>query len=269
MSRLTLGANAVTAPTPAPPPRPAAGRAVGYFEASSFPLTSLWFVTPLIVAYEVGTRWFASDPVSHVQQRIVAFNLMQQFFAVWGISGQFMPAAAVASILTAWHFARNDPFALRPSVLAGMIAESGMYAVPLVALGYVFQHYLPLFPVTVPTSPDSHKALIVLSIGAGIYEELVFRLIAFNVLSFVLVDLMRWPKWAAVPTMVVASAVAFSLYHYKPSGTEPFQWESFVFRALAGVYFGIVFACRGFGLTAGAHAGYDVAIVLLRAVAPV
>jgi len=65
--------------------------------------------------------------------------------------------------------------------------------------------------------------------------------------------------------MVLTSAVAFSLYHYKPSGTESFEWESFLFRALAGIYFGLIFASRGFGLTAGAHASYDVAIVLLRA----
>jgi hypothetical protein len=76
------------------------------------------------------------------------------------------------------------------------------------------------------------------------------------------------PKLTALPLMIVVSAVAFSLYHYKPSGTEPFQWESFVFRTLAGIYFGVIFAWRGFGLTAGAHAGYDIAIVLLRAFAP-
>ena len=195
MTRLAVGAPpAHRPPPPAGPPSvtPAADRPVGYFEASAYPLTSLLFVVPLIVAYEYGTRWWASDPVSHAQQRIVAFNLMQQFFALWGVSGQYMPAGAVASILIAWHLARGDRFAARPSVLAGMVLESGMYAVPLVALGYAFQHYLPLYSVRHPI--DSHKALLVLSIGAGIYEELVFRLVAFNVLSFLLIDLLRWRR---------------------------------------------------------------------------
>ena len=272
MTRLALGTQPVQSapPTPtAPRTGPTAvrpgDRAVGYFEASAYPMTSLLFVTPLMIAYEVGTRWYASDPVSHLQQRIVAFNLMQQFFALFGAGGQYMPAGAVASILVAWHLARGDAWAARATVLLGMVAESAMYAVPLVALGYAFQHYLPLYPAP-PTG--SLQSLLVLSIGAGVYEELVFRLVAFNVLSFLLIDLLRMPKRTALPLMVLLSAVAFSLYHYKPSGNEPFQWESFVFRTLAGIYFGLIFTCRGFGLTAGAHAGYDVAIVLLRAFAP-
>ena len=244
-----------------------ADRRVGYFEASAYPLTSLAFCIPLMVAYEVGTRRYASDPVSHVQQRIVAFNLMQQFFAWFGANGQYLPAGAVASILLAWHFARGDLPAARPTVLLGMAAECAMYAVPLVALGYAFEHYLPLYPQGgyAGYSAGSPRAMLVLSIGAGVYEELVFRLVAFTVLSFLLVDVLRMPKMTALPVMVVTSAVAFSLYHYKPSGAEPFQWESFGFRTLAGVYFGLIFACRGFGVTAGAHAGYDVVIVLLRA----
>ena len=258
MSRIALGVQ----PAAALPPQlaPPGDRHIGYFEASAYPLTSLLFVIPLMVAYEVGTRWYASDPVSHLQQRIVAFNLMQQFFALLGATGQYMPAGAVASILVAWHLARGDGWAARPTVLVAMAVESAMYAIPLVALGYVFQHYLPLYtPVA-----GSPRALLVLSIGAGIYEELVFRLVAFNVLSVVLIDLLRFSRATALPVMVVTSAVAFSLYHYKPSGIEPFQWESFLFRTVAGIYFGLIFTTRGFGLTAGAHAGYDIAIVLLR-----
>jgi hypothetical protein len=266
MSRLALGAQPVTGPTTPPAPKPArpGERHIGYFEASAYPLTSLLFVVPLMVAYEVGTRWYASDPVSHVQQRIVAFNLIQQFFALMGATGQYMPAGAVASILVAWHLARGDGWAARPTVLLGMAAESAMYAVPLVALGYVFQHYLPLYT----PAGGGPRALLVLSIGAGIYEELVFRLVAFNVLHFLLIDVFRWPRMVALPLMVLTSAVAFSLYHYTPPATEPFQWESFLFRGLAGIYFGLIFVTRGFGLTAGAHAGYDIAIVLLRALPP-
>src|SRR5476651_476153 len=81
--------------------KPAAGG--GYFEQSSLPLTSRLFLAPLIIVYEVGTRWYASDPVSHVEQRIIAFNLMQKFFSWFGATGQYMPAAAVVAILLACH----------------------------------------------------------------------------------------------------------------------------------------------------------------------
>ena len=293
---MTMMAAAPAEPPVTPVAARAADRPIPYLEASSYPLTSLLFCVPLIVAYEVGTWRFASDPVSHVQQRIVAFNLMQQFFAAFGVTGLYFPAATVASVLLAWHLARGDRFAATPGVVLGMIAESAMYAVPLVGLGYAFQHLLPLFgqlliggPAAAIGGPGAAiggpaaaiggpggtvgrggpTALLVLSIGAGVYEELIFRLVAFTVLHFLLVDVLRMARATAVPLTVVAAAVLFSLYHYRPTGTEPFQWESFAFRTVAGVYFGLIFTARGFGLTAGAHSAYDVLIVLIKWSAPV
>jgi hypothetical protein len=232
----------------------------GYFEQSSLPLTSLIFLTPLIIVYEVGTRWYASDPVSHVEQRIIAFNLMQKFFTWFGATGPYMPAAAVAAILLAFHIMRQDRWSARSSTLLGMTFESVMYAIPLVSMGYLFQHYLLIHGTS-----DNWRRLLVLSIGAGIYEEMVFRLIAFHLLHVLLVDILQIPKLKAVPLMVITSGVAFSLYHYW--GAESFEWPSFIFRTLAGIYFGMIFMWRGFGLTAGAHASYDIVIVLLRVAA--
>jgi membrane protease YdiL (CAAX protease family) len=224
----------------------------------------------LIVVYEVGTRWYASDPVSGVEQRIVAFNDLQHFFSLFGATGPYMPAGAVVAILLSFHVMRKDPWTARTGTLLGMLLESVMYAIPLVTLGYVFQHYLLVHPTS-----DNWRRLLVLSIGAGIYEEMVFRLIMFHVLHMILIDLLKVPKGRALPLMVVISAAAFSMYHYRLpilnssgfTGSEPFEWQSFVFRTLAGIYFGLIFLWRGFGLTAGAHASYDITIVLLRLVA--
>ena len=109
-----------------------------------------------------------------------------------------------------------------------------------------------------------------LSIGAGIYEELVFRLVAFNVLSFLLIDVLRWRRLTAVPVMILDLGRGVQPVPLQAVGPETFSsGAASSSAALAGVYFGVIFACRGFGLTAGAHAGYDVAVVLLRAVGPI
>jgi membrane protease YdiL (CAAX protease family) len=63
--------------------------------------------------------------------------------------------------------------------------------------------------------------------------------------------------------MVVSSSLLFSLYHYL--GHEQFDLRTFAFRTAAGAYFGAVFIFRGFGITAGTHAAYDIYIVALRA----
>ena len=53
------------------------------------------------------------------------------------------------------------------------------------------------------------------------------------------------------------------LYHYL--GPETFTWKTCLFRTLAGIYFGGIFICRGFGVTAGCHAIYDIMILSLAA----
>src|SRR3954468_15130471 len=94
--------------------------ASSYFRRSELPLTSLAFLLPLMVLYEVGTRAFAFDPVHQTEQRIIAFNLMQRFFLLFGATGRFMPALAVSAVLVAWHVARRDKWKVRPAPVAGM-----------------------------------------------------------------------------------------------------------------------------------------------------
>ena len=236
-------------------------RVEGYFQKSELPLASLPFLLPLVVLYEVGTRHFAWSPVYHGEQRIIAFALMQRFFLLFGASGRYLPAMAVVGILLAWHIARRDEWRVRASTLAGMLLESAVLALPLLLLGRLASSYVPQ---TAAASQSEAANLLILSVGAGIYEELMFRLISFTLLNFLLIDLLRIRKSWSYLLMVLVSAVGFAGYHYLG---EPFRWQTFAFRTAAGIYFGIVFIFRGLGITAGVHAGYDFFIVLLRLLA--
>ena len=46
-------------------------------------------------------------------------------------------------------------------------------------------------------------------------------------------------------------------HHVGPHG-ESFAFDAFVYRALAGVFFGIVYHLRGFAVAVWSHALYDV-----------
>ena len=129
----------------------------------------------MIVVYEVGTNWYASDPVSHVEQRIIAFNVMQSFFNWFGATGPYMPAAAVVSILLAFHIARNDAWTARSGVLVGMSLESVMYAIPLLTLGYLFSTICWF-----ASGADNWRRLLVLSIGAGSTKRWFFGSFCFT-----------------------------------------------------------------------------------------
>ncbi len=244
----------------AAPPLGARKASSGYFDQTALPLTCLAFLLPLIVLYEVGTWWCASDPVSHVEQRIIAFSLMQQFFSLFGVTGKYMPAAAVVSILLACHVVRQDAWSTHLGYLAGMVLESVIYAIPLRAMALAFAHYLPLYPPT-----DKQGALLVLSVGAGVYEEMLFRFVAFAVLSFLLIDVLKIRRWAGLLLIVLISSVGFAMYHYL--GSEVFEWRSFAFRTLAGIYFGVIFLRRGIGVTAGTHAAYDITTFAIHVLA--
>jgi membrane protease YdiL (CAAX protease family) len=103
---------------------------------------------------------------------------------------------------------------------------------------------------------------LVLSLGAGVYEELVFRLICFTLLSLFFIDFLGFSKKFGGLWIVLIGALAFSAYHYL--GDEPFAWRAFLFRTAAGIYFGVLYLLRGFGITAGSHAAYDIFVAFLR-----
>jgi membrane protease YdiL (CAAX protease family) len=112
---------------------------------------------------------------------------------------------------------------------------------------------------------------IVTGIGAGIYEELVFRLILICLLMLLFQDLLRLNHKNAIIISVLVSAALFSAYHHIDFSSgqlyqrNVFSWMEFSFRTVAGVYFAALFAIRGFGITAGTHACYDVIATLINA----
>jgi len=114
-------------------------------------------------------------------------------------------------------------------------------------------------------------AKIVAGIGAGIYEELVFRLILICLLMLILRDLFKLQKPTAVILSITISALLFSVHHHvdflsgQLNEADPFDLTRFIFRTLAGVYFAGLYALRGFGITAGTHAVYNIIAVLINA----
>jgi hypothetical protein len=231
---------------------------VTYLNLSTRPLTSLVFLLPFIIVYEVGTRLLLTDPVQGTHH-IVAFTMLQRFFALFGATGRHLPALAVVSILLAWHIARKDSWTISLPTLLGMAGESIALGLPLIVFGVGLAR---LFPAMSTAKGVNLGETVVLSLGAGVYEELVFRLMLCTALAMVLRNVLRLDVKLSMLLLVVVSASLFSAYHYL--GQEAFYWRIFVFRMVAGLYFAAVFLFRGFGLTAGSHMAYDLIVALLH-----
>ena len=233
-----------------------------YFWSSELPLTALVFLLPMLVFYEVGTHYYTSDWSRQTETRVLAFTLTRRFMELFGASGRYLPSLAVVTILLAWHVARKDHWRIRYGVALGMVIESALLAFPLLALSRVVGQYLPLLATDTPWQGG-----VVFAIGAGIYEELVFRLAAFTILNIILVDLLRLEKLPAYLLILVVSSFLFASYHYWSPMSAPFRWSDYTFRAAAGIYFGALFMARGLGITAGCHAAYDIYYFACRAAA--
>jgi len=231
---------------------------MGYFELSQRPMASLALLLPLVGLYEIGT--LAAGP--HAlggPDRIVAFALLDWFFSMFGAASFHLPAMAVVAILLAWQVASGDSWTIHLPTTVLMAIESAALAIPLLVLGRLAG------PIVFGTG-QSNGWLddVVLSVGAGIYEELLFRLILISVLGMLLVDVMRLRRTTGYAIAVLISSLLFAAHHYQPLTAEAFAWGSFVFRAVAGIYLSGVFVIRGFGLAVGCHAAYDLILAMMQ-----
>jgi len=252
--------------------KPPLHRVPTYWERTQWPLQSLYFLVPLLIAYEIGTVVYAPTGSEQLPD-ILAEGLLGRFFEWFGVTGVYLPALLVVGILLAWHMAAKQPWRPEPRLWGGMLIESVVLMIPLLVLGIVINREHPPAAMGTllaagPVAEFSLPAKMVLSIGAGIYEELLFRLIAIALLHMVLVDVLALPDHLGAAGAVVLSALAFALYHgfetYNPLGWDNREWSRFIFYSLAGLYFAGVYVTRGFGVVAGVHALYDIVVLSLR-----
>ena len=231
-----------------------------YWQRSEQPLQSLIFLLPIIVLYEIGVLKYTEG------KDIIARGLLRSFFETLGVAGYHVPAVAVFVTLLCWHLARRDPWQIDLRRYVWMGGESILLAVPLFVFGLVlFRQPLACVMVKIANlgpTPTSGIGELLLSLGAGVYEELLFRLIAIALLHMALYDVMKLPRRWSGGIAVAISSFAFSWYH--PFSRNPFDFSRFLFYTAAGLYFAAIYLLRGFGIAAGCHAMYDVFVVVLR-----
>lgn len=219
------------------------------------PLHALVFVAPLLVFFHVGVGLYGTQ--------LLAPQLVRRFLEFFGASVGFLPALIIPAILLILHLARGDRWRIHPLAVAGMAGESALSVLPLLALTWLIGGR----SATASTAQapgwlqDSLQA-----VGAGLYEEFVFRLVLMGLLLLLLVDLLELNKEVSAVAAVLISAVLFSLAHFRLSaglgGAMEFHWGEFVFLALAGAYWGTLYLVRGFGVAVGAHVCWDLYVLL-------
>lgn len=229
----------------------------GYWSLSRTPLTSLVFALPLVLAYEGGVLLLGRGT-----PRNGADVWLRQSLDGLGFGAYFLLPVLTLIGLLAWHHVEHDRWRFSPAILAGMAAESVLWAFLLVSLGRLQESLWPLHMAAGIDPLGGWLARFVGCCGAGLYEEVLFRLILLPATIW-LVGKMGCGPLAAATWGVLLTSVAFSAAHYVGPLGDTFDFYSFTFRVLAGGFFSLVFLVRGFGITAGTHAAYDMIVGLL------
>lgn len=220
---------------------------------------------PLFVLYQIGILF--TDGWKNGADFVTSF--------VWSIAGGGTLVYSAINVLVLVAFAviyqrRKQTRTLHPKTAAMVVLESTVYAAilgPIVAGSLLRLGFEPSASIEMvaagPHEPGGLINAIVLSIGAGTYEELFFRLLLMGGM-IALFPMTPLPAWANVPTAIVASSAIFSAFHYVPFGMEPWQLWSFTFRFGLGVTLAWIYRTRGFAVAVYTHAIYDLMILVPR-----
>jgi membrane protease YdiL (CAAX protease family) len=217
-------------------------------------LTSAVLVFPLFLAYQLGILGGrGQNGVDFLTRAFIELGRRDLTNYLIIMAGLILAYAAVLVILR-----KRGTF--HPRAFLPMIVESTFYALVMGSIIlFVMRSFLGVLPGLAVGGSGNPIDVLVISAGAGFHEELIFRLVLMGGLAWLLTGVMGVRRaWLIA---LVVSSLAFSLAHHVGPAGEAFTFAAFVYRALAGAFFALIFQIRGFAVAAWTHALYDVYVL--------
>ena len=230
-------------------------------------LTSLILVFPLFLIYQIGVLF--TLPLLNGAD----FLTVLLFRKVGLTTTAYLGYTALVTVLFAVAVGvlrRRQRF--DPGVVVPVFIESAIYALTMGSL--IVLVMTKVFGISPQLAGGNggggmiaSQGLLtraVMSIGAGVYEETVFRLLLLGGIAWLLDRGLGLTRWLAVGVAFVVSSLLFSAMHHIPPYGDPLHIGVFTFRFLAGMCFAALFWFRGFAVAVYAHALYDLYVLLVR-----
>ena len=231
-----------------------------YWKETKRPVYSLVFLLPIIVAYEAGIFLIGSagrEAIRNGADQIVQVGLhyvrVKEFFVCSGIF--------VIFVLLILQTKSASPWKVRTHYLAAMTVEALCYPFLLILLALIFSAVVTKNSMSAKSMNISTQ--IVLSLGAGIYEEFVYRLLLISLFSMIFRTLLPLSKVESTIVAAFVSSIIFSLCHYIGPYGDIFELPSFIYRTAAGIVLAAIYITRGLGIAAGTHAAYNILVVTI------
>lgn len=230
-----------------PPPLPG-----GYLDWSRDPAVGLFAVLPLWLLYE--SLRLLLTPADRNGAEMLLLREVDRL-GVHGLLLLRLGFGALALWAARSLMRRQVPWLRVAAVLALEGAVYGLMLGPIAAaMTSSAVRLLHAGAVSATLTSD-----LVGSLGAGIFEELVFRLGLMSLLVWIGVRAIRaWslPVWLVGAFAVLISALVFSWFHQLCG--EPYDRNRFLFRTMAGLLLGLLMWARGYGVCVYTHTIYNV-----------
>jgi len=225
----------------------------GYLKETRRPIYSAALVAPFLVLYHTGTLIFQTTYINGADALII------RILSLFSVRSMFGSALVLFASFTIWQLRTRASWKIKSGMLLFYFLESVCFALLLLfVFGFITTH------LNLSQGPKTGRfADLILYCGAGIYEELVFRGFLFGGLILAFRRIFVEPKVGIVAAALLA-AFLFSAFHYVGPAGDAFSFGSFMQRMFAGLYFSALFAMRGFGATAAAHAVYDIFVGIIN-----
>jgi len=265
-------------------------RMQSYLHQSKDLKNSIVLVLPLFVAYQVGILFSGgvrngADFVTDLMLAGIRLVLQVSAEGQAPAQGQVLVGYLALNLLVGlvllfvvWRFRKRGRFSGR--LFPFLLLESFVYALffsSAVALmmralgleGLLRASWLTDTTTLPALAAGAAKSLslvdkVVMSIGAGLYEELVFRLLLMGGLYHLFAKVMHLPKLGGALLALLLSSLVFSAVHHVGNMGEAFTLSAFAFRFFAGVLLATIFHVRGLAVAVYTHALYDVLVMVLR-----
>lgn len=240
-----------------------------YVVATTSPATTAALSLPLLVIYGLGTILL---PEARNGVDLIS-SMLASLFAAIG-AGVTAPVAAYYAGFYGLLAAGNVGLVaylrkkgkLEGRVFVPLLMECSIYAVIVGTVSSTLTRQVletiyaaAVVPLSTGREIGPITGLFV-SAGAGLHEEFVFRLVGIGAVA------RGWigPDWRGqfgkLLAIVVISSVLFSAVHHI---VEPFSFQVFTFRTIAGLVFAALYLLRGFAVAAWTHALYDVWVIVV------
>ena len=228
-----------------------------YLTVSKSPLYSFIFTLPLFLLYEIGIFLISSRDIDQLRNGadVLMRQVLESFgiYGMYGFGGTFLIGFLIAFIRQKKNLRTSE---IESRFLLIMFFESIVWATLLVIMIIKIPTFLSL------SNEDHLIQQVVLAIGAGIYEEFVFRVLLISGLAILFGLIFNWGEFGKTFLSVIISSAIFSIFHFFGSYGDTFSFPLFFVRFFAGIFLAMIYIFRGFGITAYAHSIYDLFVLV-------